>query len=575
MMNTDDFSVSFSFCPMCGVKLPPGTRFCFNCGYDLLRDTKQSEKSTFKEEGVVRRKGILFTNLRVLAQKYHTNKTEVESVLEDFIKSHQSLGQNWTLLDASCFQIKTTEQDSENWHEYADMIDSFCQLKGISTGADLALFIIGGPDVIPQPQTNGDDLTSAYYADLHYCFKDELDLEFLNYKQARCNVGRLPLEVGPMQTTFKEDVAAYLARSFEISQTGAIRIGRAIMTSNRDWIPASREMSRNLPMPHLENDDDDVLDNMFISPNILQTMPDNLSRKYYAELAAADMLVFNLHGSNNEEEDGYYSTALAFSVDMLQHTKASIFNTVACWGARYIRYTREHSLMLQAIYEHQVMLFAGSCAPALGKCGNFQQDQTWVIQPAAYSETFMSRFCEYECLGTMTAGEAFLKAKCDYYNASRAIEKDEYSLATILMFNLYGNPMLCTEPDVQSIASLQREDGTKMQKVPFRRMHRKVVMDSSKSYQNPISGSILNEIRSSVDLNLRMIHERVVNEVYRYWKVEPRQLFSVEHYTSQLVGGATEEGYIYNYRSQDQGISSEIKVFVNSYGVITDAIQTK
>lgn len=574
-MNTEDYSNSFSFCPMCGVKLPSGTRFCFNCGYELLRGAEQEKKSAFKEDGQVRKRGILFTNLCVLAQKYHITLAEVETVLNGFIRSHQPLGQDWVLLDASRFQIRTADQDAGDWHVYADMIDSFCRLEGISTGADLAVFIIGGPDVIPQPKTEGDDLAPAYYADLYYCFKGELDLEFLNYKQARCNVGRLPLEVGPMQTTFEDDVAAYLARSLEITQTGAIWIGRAIMTSNRDWIPASREMSRNLPMPHLANDDNDVLDNMFISPNILQTMPDNLRKKYYAELAEADMLVFNLHGSDREEKNGYYSTALAFSVDMLQHTKAKIFNTVACWGARYIHYTREYSLMLQAIYQHQVMLFAGSCAPALGKCGNFQQDQTWAIQPAAYSETFMSRFCEYECLGTMTAGEAFLKAKCDYYNASRAIEKDEYSLATILMFNLYGNPMLCTEPDVDSIASLQREDGTKMQKVPFRRMHRKVIMDCSKGYRNTVSGSLLDEIRSSVDLNLKMIHERVVNEVYRYWKVEPRQLFSVEHYTSQQAFGATVEGYIYNYRDQDKEISSEIKVFVDSCGVITDAIQTK
>lgn len=575
-MNTDDNFASFSFCPMCGMKLPPDARFCFNCGYDLLCNEEQSKRPVSKEEKQVRRRGILFTNVRVLAQKYHITTTEVGTVLDDFIRNHQTLGQEWFLLDASDFRIRTSEQDAGDWHEYADMIDSFCQLKGICTGADLAVFILGGPDVIPQPQTKGDELASAYYSDLCYCFKGELDLEFLNYSQARCNVGRLPLEVGTMRTTFKEDMVAYLARSFKITQEGSIRIGRAIMTSNRDWIPASREMSRNLPMPHLANEDDDVLDNMFISPNILQSMSDNLRRKYYAELAVADMLVFNLHGSDNDEKDGYYSTALAFSIDMLQYTKARIFNTVACWGARYINYSREHSLMLQAIYKHQIMLFAGSCAPALGKCGNFQQDQTWAIQPAAYSETFMSRFCEYECLGTMTAGEAFLKAKCDYYNASRAIEKDEYSLATILMFNLYGNPLLRTEPDVQSIATLQREDGTKIiKKVPFRRMNRKVVMDCSKGYRNTISGSLLAEIRSSVDLKLRMIHERVVNEVYRYWKIEPRQLFSVEHYTSPSAFGVTEEGYIYNYRSQGKGISSEIKVFVDSFGVITDAIQIK
>lgn len=89
----------------------------------------------------------------------------------------------------------------------------------------------------------------------------------------------------------------------------------------------------------------------------------------------------------------------------------------------------EQSMLLSAIYNNGVLLYSGACVPAMGKCGNFQQDGTWSIQPAAYSETFMARFAQYQCIGTMSAGEAFLNAKCDYYNSSRGIEEDEIILA--------------------------------------------------------------------------------------------------------------------------------------------------
>ena len=98
-------------------------------------------------------------------------------------------------------------------------------------------------------------------------------------------------------------------------------------------------------------------------------------------------------------------------------------------------------MLLTALYDHGVMLYSGACVPAMGKCGNYQNDSTWRIQPAAYSETFMARFSEYQCIGIMSAGEAFLKAKCDYYNTSRAVEEDEITLATVFAPSAVYSPL--------------------------------------------------------------------------------------------------------------------------------------
>ena len=170
-------------------------------------------------------------------------------------------------------------------------------------------------------------------------------------------------------------------------------------------------------------------------------------------------------------------------------------------------------MLLSAIYNNGVLLYSGACVPALGKCGNFQQDDTWSIQPAAYSETFMARFAQYQCIGAMSAGEAFLKAKCDYYNSSRGIEEDEMILGTVLMFNLYAN--------------------------------------------------------------LRLIHETISKNLYEKLGLEPRQLYSVEKFETTNAKGQRERGYLYNYGVENGPIKSKIRVRLDELGNINSALQTK
>ena len=176
-------------------------------------------------------------------------------------------------------------------------------------------------------------------------------------------------------------------------------------------------------------------------------------------------------------------------------------------------------MLLNALYNNGVLLYCGACVPAMGKCGNYQHDDTWRIQPAAYSETFMARFAEYQCIGTMTAGEAFLKAKCDYYNSSRMIEEDEITWATVLMFNLYGNPMLGTLPNVSAITQLQFDNGSKtqMHRIPFRPTRKQVVKQGNAGTavgSQSASSSILAQVRSAVDANLERLHEGIVQHLY-------------------------------------------------------------
>lgn len=565
------------FCPECGTQVVADANFCPDCGYNFNSEYEVSidpDNETHEESDV--KEGIIWTDTRVLAAKYKTTRNAVQSIIEGFISTNEDFDLCWHMLDMADRQHEVGEA---TWMDYSEVLQNYIKNEGIAPGPHLSLFIIGGNDVIPQPAednpcSGGTDYDSYVYADFYYCFYGQLQLDFLDFRRARCNVARLPLETGQMHTTIEEDLQAYFNISNMVSEDGGVDIGRAVMTSNYDWIPASREMSRNLPTEHMDNEEEVVLDNMFLSPNIMEDMDEELAEQYYEKLSEADMLVFNLHGACNPEDSGFYSSGLAFSIDMLRESNARIFNTVACWGGRYIKYTREQSMLLSAMYGGGVLLYSGSCVPAMGKCGNFQYDDTWRIQPAAYSETFMARFAEYECLGTMTAGEAFLKAKCDYYNTSRQIEEDEVTLATILMFNLYGNPKLRTRPNVEAIADIQEEDGSKSVRMPFRKMKRETVMQKGQAAVNT-QLSLLDEVRGLVDSNLRLIHDTITQNLYRQLGVDPRELFSVERYETTDAQGRPEKGYLYNYQRKIGPVTTKIRARLDERGKLLDAIQTK
>ena len=585
---TDSVSEQESkFCPECGTKVEAEANFCPNCGYCFNADDSEDDEPQGESN---ENEGIIWTDTLVLAQKYGTNRQAVRDLLMGFITANEEMGIDWHLLDMADHQRELGEN---LWMDYSEVLQQYIKDEGIAAGPHLSLFIIGGYDVIPQPieanpcsgNTEWDENSydDHVYADFYYCFYGQLPLDFLDFNRARCNVSRLPLETGQMETTLEEDLQAYFNISNMVSEQGGIDIGRAVMTSNYDWIPASREMSRNLPTEHMDNEEEVVLDNMFLSPSIMEDMDEELAEQYYGKLSEADMLVFNLHGACAPDDSGFYSSGLAFSIDMLKESNARIFNTVACWGGRYIKYKREQSMLLSAMYGGGVLLYCGSCVPAMGKCGNFQCDETWRIQPAAYSETFMARFAEYECLGTMTAGEAFLKAKCDYYNTSRQIEEDEVTLATVLMFNLYGNPKMRTRPNVEALADIQEEDGSKSVRMPFRKMHRQTVMkkDGTKTGAEANSSlfthhsSLLSEVRGLVDSNLRLIHDSITKNLYQQLGVEPRELFCVERYETTDAQGRPEKGYLYNYQRKIGPVTTQIRARLDERGKLLDAIQTK
>lgn len=584
---SQDGTLQFMFCPECGTKVEVGVKFCPECGHSLsdsMYDDSYDEdnETDYEDNQHYDKEIILFTDTSELARKYEEDQGDVADIMREFLEILEDYDYKCHLLDVADYPI---EYGDATWMDYRDLLDKFMVENSIKPRPQLALFIVGGNDVIPQPNLDNpsfspspwgqDEYQEIVFADFMYCIKGATDLEFLDYSKMRCNVGRLPLEMGKISTNIKDDLDNYFDRCIYALDDEGLIISRAVMTTNEEWIPASREMSRNLPMRPIPDEENMVMDNMYISPMILADMDKDDCGEYYEDMKEADMLVFNLHGACEPNASGFYSSDLAFSIDMLENTNAQIFNTVACWGARYIRYKRKDSMLLNALYHQNVLLYSGACVPAMGKCGSFQYDDTWLIRPAAYSESFMARFSEYLCIGTMTAGEAFLKAKCDYYNSSRMIEEDEITWATVLMFNLYGCPIIGTKPDVRTISRMQNNDGSKMHRIPFRPRKKTQVLKGGYLKESHDNKSILESVRSAVDENLRILHEGIVNHLYNELGVEPSELFSVEKYEKTNGDGTVEKGYLYNYARNNNNIRSCICAKVDEQGRLLDAMQTK
>lgn len=566
-----DAAAEFVFCPECGTRTSSESLFCPNCGQSLCEDSDEENFDEAERADYNKEMGIVWTDTARLAAKYGVSQSTVLQVINEFV-SNIADEQKWVLFDVAHLCLQNAP-----WVMYAQVLSDFINNNSIQAGPELPVFIIGGNDVIPQPcepnpSAECDAPSEKYvYADFCYCFPQHVSWDFLDYRKALCNIGRLPLETGQMETDIYSDLQAYFNLSNGVTSEGGITIKRATMTTNVDWIPASREMVRNLPLYKMNDEKDFVLDLMYLSPNVGPEMSEDMAHEYYQSLKNSDMLIFNLHGADKPEYSGFYSTEEAFTIDTLQQIGARIFNTVACFGGRYIKFKRSQSMLLSAIYDAGVLLYAGACVPALGKCGNFKADENWRIRPAAYSESFMARFSEYECVGKMNAGLAFLKAKCDYYNSSRIIEEDTGIKATVLMFNLYGNPMLKFR--TKGLQELQPFDGT-IKSIPFKSTNRRVVFSNTKSLMSS-KQSLLDEVRCAVDANLQSIHQTVVEKLYNQLGVEPRELSTVEAFEMCEGNKCVEKGYFYNYNRQLGAISTRIQVKVGSNGELLDAIQTK
>ena len=527
--------------------------------------------------------GILFTDTMRLAGKYSCGRGEVLRLLKSFVGDSLSYGHHWLLLDAADYQKELGPNPA--WFDYNEIVSDFKMGMGLASGPSLSLFIIGGDDVIPIPMVADPYGTSMGLlpTDMAYCFSglflaDLMDgsERVLSLDYVRNNVSRLPLEDGMMNTSLEDDLQSYFNLCSLYSEEG-IPVEGVVMTSNADWIPASVTMSHHLPLLHRESDPDLVRNGMYISPDL---MADDIStqRTYLPEIEKAGMLVFNLHGADQVGYSGFYSTDEAFSIDMLRKSNARVLNTVACFGARYHGYDRNDSMLLSSMFGAGKLLYSGSLIPV-----PMIADEDQDVPPGTHmncgsgSEKFMPIFCLYQFMG-VPAGQAMLQAKLDYFNSFRTIERDDFSLATAMMFNLYGNPMLFVQPDQRVIAAAKEEyvfpdtsDSVQSIMEPLHLKEKKRLVTT----KNGDPGSLLSEVRGLVDANLSFIREKIQRELYDRLGLPARNLACIDSYSRKTVSGSVEEGYMFTYLDRDKAFGNMVLVELDKNGSILKVVKTK
>ena len=527
--------------------------------------------------------GILFTDTSRLAAKYRCNREDVMRVLRGFIIQSDVFEHHWLLLDAVDYQKELGPDPG--WFDYNEIVSDFRMGMGLASGPTLCLFIIGGDDVIPIPMIADPYGTAMGLmpTDMAYCFSGVFLADLMDSGERTLtldyvwnNVSRLPLEDGMMGTSLEDDLQSYFNLCGLYEREG-IPVEGVVMTANADWIPASVTMSHHLPLLHREKNPDLVNSGMYVSPELMADDPVS-QVSYIPEIKKAGMLVFNLHGADQEGYSGFYSTGEAFSIEILKQSNARVLNTVACFGARYHGYTREDSMLLSSLYGAGQLLYTGSLIPV-----PMIADEDQFAPPGAHmnsgsgSEKFMPIFCLYQFMGA-PAGLAMLQAKLDYFNSFRTIERDDFSLATIMMFNLYGNPMLCVQPNDQVVAAAREKyvfpdapDSVQTITEPLHLKSKKRLVTTKNG--NP--GSLLSEIRGHVDANLGFIRDTIQRELYDRFGLPPRTLASIDSYTQKAPDKGTDEGYIFTYLDREKPFDNLTIVETDKGGNVKRVVKTK
>lgn len=507
--------------------------------------------------------GLILTDTQRLASILSSNQNKVKEVITSYVSSCNSYIE-WQIVDVS--DDVYADIDKTNWFAYIPIIDDYYVGLGLQDRSYCPLFIIGGDDIVPMPTISNplDCVGSEYlYSDMAYCF-DSPNVRFEDFvsQKPRFAVGRLPLT----KDWSIDGLIAYLNDCVEFAAKG-ISIRGTAMTTTQSWLRASNEMMRDIPTVTLSEDYVPLNNRMIVSPD-LDTSYREMYDGYVHELKKIDFLVCNLHGNYDEGNPFFWGEDTSGRKDykatqpsMLKESSPYIFNTLACYGGRYIGYRLDDSMMLTAL-AYGTMLYCGSCDTAYGgpKGGE-----------AGCSELMMKLYNIYLHKG-IPAGLALIKAKQDYYNTCHNEDDDERAMFTILEFNLFGCPIISMQPKLSADYEpiLLGHPITKNAQTSYRPKTIEVVSGGAHKAED-----IHTYVRGLVDNNLSIIKQKVEVEVYQRLGLGKDNLQRIMRVSQDNY--AIGYQFLYAWTPQQSYRSLEMCYIVDTdnNGKITKIIQTK
>lgn len=574
-MGTGLFSDT-QFCTECGAEISTDCRFCPQCGCKIEANVERSGNEHQGYAADSEKVGILLTDSWELGAKYEEAMTDMADLLQELVEKEAERGIKWKLLDAARYKPVLGREPS--WLDYNELISEFMEEEGIAYGMKTPLLIVGGDDVIPIPMVEdvfGSSDSGFIPCDMCYGFTGNYFSDFwdgdhtITEQSVRNTVARLPLEDGELQTSFSEDIESYFDECSTYYDKG-LAVDSVMMAANASWLPASQTMSEHLPLVNDARNTELEKEGMYVCPPVSPEKRETI-KPVRESMDEAGMLLFNLHGSDGRGASGFFhDSGEAFRVDMLDCSVARVLNTVACYGARYHGYEREDSMLLNAFYNYGFLLYAGSLIPV--PMTDLDVPDGVEVHEGSGSEHLMPIYCMEQYAG-LTAGEAMMKAKLEYFNTFRHLERDDFSLATIMMFSLYGHPFLRLQRD-EKVLKLAEEKHV-LPKLPHAKAHYNApvrmkrltrLMGNTKNG----SGQLLADIRREVDANLAAIHQTIQQNLYDQLNLEPRCLHHIDSYA---IGD--EKGYLYTYVDNSKIYNKKTMVEVGENGQTKRVFKTK
>ena len=156
------------------------------------------------------------------------------------------------------------------------------------------------------------------------------------------------------------------------------------------------------------------------------------------------------------------------------------------------------------------------------------------------------------------------------------MERDDFSMATMMMFSLYGNPMLRLQPKEEVLQRAAEchvlpvlPQDKRVAPIQKKRMQRVLVKDDHKGQ------SLLEEVQELVDANLSAINAQVQQHLYDVLGLEPRWLDHVDSFELSDSKGFSQKGYCYTYVDRSKPYAQKSMVEVTTKGTVTRVFRTK
>lgn len=565
------------YCPECGCKIEEkDARFCPECGTRIQEheDYDKTVKDVASSKSLC---GLILTNVFLLSQKFQIDESAILSCLSDFIQGKEKHGIHYRLIDVGNYTFyrknvfgftKTAHHKTQIslWDCMEILMDVHQHELNQSLDLSKYLFIIGGDDIIPMScvrHFTGDCPDSTIDTDVLYGYpygKEALEMleKGVLFEQSPLfMVGRLPIE----KDTTKEDLYDYLERSLKNSH--GIPMKEAYAQSDPNWKNVSATVADNLIRNDwLRNLDGHLPNDYYFHRLILSPRIDvgNVSQVFRPD---ASLYYYNLHGSNDLEDRGYYGCTTSKLMNMAvlnpEHMCSCVTPNIvvceACYGARFIGLDKWHSMLLSSIYS-ETLLFVGSSRIAWGAEDPHFMTGYERLEPQCadvVAHTFIDRMIQ-----GYSSGEAMLLARIGLLEK----EYTPHALASVVEFNLFGDPTLSmgivdAEP-VDFSACKIHQGGYVMEKVD---------MPDTKHIDSP-----LQRVRQAVDNNIWNIQNAISDYLYRSYGIEPRPVSHV--YRMEYLNGNKELNFTYRVYS-DKTKPMDYVVRTTEEGKVKNVIVTK